>query len=208
MSYYIINEKFNNKFINFMQRESYESPTGSQINLYSLLPANDIRGVVHVTHGMAEHSLRYSRFALELNAAGFAFFTHDMRGHGKTVASDAPQGVFAKSDGFTVVLKDQNEIINLIKDRLPNKPIICFGHSLGSIINLNYALKYPNQLNALACWNSGIETGPLPKLSRLILAIEGFLRNQNLPSLIAWKLSFEAWNLKFKPNRTKYDWLS
>ena len=80
MSYYIINEKFNNKFINFMQRESYESPTGSQINLYSLLPANDIRGVVHVTHGMAEHSLRYSRFALELTAAGFAFFTHDMRG--------------------------------------------------------------------------------------------------------------------------------
>ena len=107
-----------------------------------------------------------------------------------------------------MVLKDQNEIINLIKDRLPNKPIICFGHSLGSIINLNYALKYPNQLNALACWNSGIETGLLPKLSRLILAIEGFLRNQNLPSLIAWKLSFEAWNLKFKPNRTKYDWLS
>ena len=132
----------------------------------------------------------------------------DMRGHGKTVASDAPQGVFAKSDGFNMVLKDQNEIINLIKDRLPNKPIICFGHSLGSIINLNYALKYPNQLNALACWNSGIETGLLPKLSRLILAIEGFLRNQNLPSLIAWKLSFEAWNLKFKPNRTKYDWLS
>ena len=63
-------------------------------------------------------------------------------------------------------------------------------------------------MNALACWNSGIETGLLPKLSRLILAIEGFLRNQNLPSLIAWKLSFEAWNLKFKPNRTKYDWLS
>ena len=120
---------------------------------------------------MAEHSLRYSRFALELSAAGFAFFAHDMRGHGKTVASDAPQGVFAKSDGFNIVLKDQNEIINLIKERLPKKPIICFGHSLGSIINLNFALKYPNQLNALACWNSGIETGLLPKLSRLILSL-------------------------------------
>ena len=73
-----------------------------------------------------------------------------MRGHGKTVASDAPQGVFAKSDGFNMVLKDQNEIINLIKDRLPNKPIICFGHSLGSIINLNYALKYPNQVECIS----------------------------------------------------------
>ena len=161
----------NNRFNNFMQRESYQSTTGSEINFYTLLPTNDVKGVVHVTHGMAEHSKRYSRFALELSAAGFAFFTHDMRGHGKTVANDAPQGVFAKSDGFNMVLKDQNEIINLIKDRLPNKPIICFGHSLGSIINLNYALKYPNQLNALACWNSGIETGLLPKLSRLILTL-------------------------------------
>ena len=107
-----------------------------------------------------------------------------------------------------MVLKDQNEIINLIKERLPNKPIICLGHSLGSIINLNYALKYPNQLNALACWNSGIETGLLPNLSRLILATEGFLRNQNLPSLIAWKHSFEARKKKIKPNRTKTDRLS
>jgi alpha-beta hydrolase superfamily lysophospholipase len=116
--------------------------------------------------------------------------------------------VFAKSDGLIKVLEDQNEIVNLIKKRLPNKPVICFGHSLGSIINLNFALKYPNQVNALACWNSGVETGLLPKASRIILAIEGFFNNQYLPSLIAWKLSFEAWNLKFKPNRTKFDWLS
>jgi alpha-beta hydrolase superfamily lysophospholipase len=164
--------------------------------------------VVHITHGMAEHSKRYSRFALELTAAGFAVFAHDMRGHGRTIADDAPQGVFAKSDGFNKVLEDQNEILNLIKERLPNRPVICFGHSLGSIINLNFALKYPNQVNALACWNSGIETGLLPQASRVILALEGFFRNQNLPSLIAWKLSFEAWNSQFKPNRTKSDWLS
>jgi alpha-beta hydrolase superfamily lysophospholipase len=191
-----------------MQTEIHQSPTGSKINLCSLLPTGEVKAVIHITHGMAEHSMRYSRFAAKLTAAGFAVFTHDMRGHGRTIADDAPQGVFAKSDGLNKVLKDQNEIINLIKERLPNRPVICFGHSLGSIINLNFALKYPNQVNALACWNSGIETGLLPKASRVILAIEGFFRNQNLPSLIAWKLSFEAWNATFKPNRTKFDWLS
>jgi len=191
-----------------MQTEIYQSATGSKIYLNSLLPSGEARAVVHISHGMAEHSSRYSRFALELTTAGFAVFAHDMRGHGRTVADDAPQGVFAKSEGLHSVLEDQNEIVNLIKKRLPNSPIICFGHSLGSIINLNFALKYPNQVNAIACWNSGIETGLLPKASRIILAIEGFFRNQTLPSLIAWKLSFEAWNSKFKPNRTKFDWLS
>ena len=63
-------------------------------------------------------------------------------------------------------------------------------------------------VNALACWNSGIETGILTRASRIILSIESFFRNPNLPSLIAWKLSFGAWNSKFKPNRTDFDWLS
>jgi alpha-beta hydrolase superfamily lysophospholipase len=157
---------------------------------------------------MAEHALRYSRFASKLANASYAVFAHDYRGHGFTEANDAPQGVFGESNGFSLVLEDQNEVISLIKERLPNKPIICFGHSLGSIINLNFAVKYPNQANALACWNSGIETGLLPQVSRKILALEALIRNPKLPSLIAWKLSFGAWNAKFKPNRTEFDWLS
>ena len=105
-------------------------------------------------------------------------------------------------------MPERNQIITLIKERLPGKPIICFGHSLGSIINLNFALKYPDQVNALACWNSGIETGFKPRALRKILELEALFRNPNSTSLIAWKLSFGAWNSKFKPNRTEFDWLS
>jgi len=191
-----------------MERETYKSSSGAKINLYSLLPIGEVRAVIHITHGMAEHALRYSRFASKLANASYAVFAHDYRGHGFTKADGAPQGVFSESNGFSLVLEDQNEVINLIKQRLPDKPIICLGHSLGSIINLNFALKYPHQTNALACWNSGIETGLLPQVSRKILALEALIRDSNSPSLIAWKLSFGAWNAKFKPNRTEFDWLS
>jgi len=191
-----------------MEREIYQSSSGSKINLYSLLPTEEVTAVIHITHGMAEHALRYSRFASKLANASYAVFAHDYRGHGFTEADGAPQGVFGEFDGLSLVLEDQNEVISLIKERLPNKPIICFGHSLGSIINLNFAIKYPNQANALACWNSGIETGLLPQVSRKILALEALIRNPKLPSLFAWKLSFGAWNAKFKPNRTEFDWLS
>ncbi|MDG1870234.1 MAG: alpha/beta hydrolase, partial [Candidatus Thioglobus sp.] len=108
-----------------MERETYQSSSGSKINLYSLLPIGEVRAVIHITHGMAEHALRYSRFASRLANASYAVFAHDYRGHGFTKANDAPQGVFADSKGFSLVLEDLNEVINLIKQRLPNKPIIC-----------------------------------------------------------------------------------
>ena len=191
-----------------MNSETIISSTGAKLNVYSLLPTKDVKAIIHIAHGMVEHANRYSRFSRELCKSGYAVYTHDIRGHGHTKAEDAPQGVFAKSNGFQTILKDQNEVIKLVKERHPNIPVICFGHSLGSIINLNFALRYPEMVNALACWNSGIETGILPRASRIILSIESFFRNPNLPSLIARKLSFGAWNSKFKPNRTDYDWLS
>ena len=191
-----------------MNRETYISSSEAQLNLYSLFPAIEIKGVVHIAHGMVEHALRYSRFANELCKSGYAVYTHDLRGHGHTLAKDASRGVFAKSNGFKLILQDQSDVIKLAKERHPNKPIICFGHSLGSIINLNFALRYPHHVDALACWNSGIETGIFPKASRLILGLESIFRNSNNPSLFAWKLSFGAWNSKFKPNRTDFDWLS
>jgi len=191
-----------------MNIETYISSTGAKLNLYSLIPIREVKAIIHIAHGMVEHASRYSRFANELCKSGYAIYTHDIRGHGHTKAQDAHQGVFAKSNGFELILKDQNDVIMLAKERHPDKPVICFGHSLGSIINLNFAIRYPEQVNGLACWNSGIETGILPRASQIILSIESFFRNPNLPSLIAWKLSFEAWNSKFKPNRTSYDWLS
>ena len=191
-----------------MNRENYISSSGAQLNLYSLIPTKEVKAIIHIAHGMVEHAFRYSRVANELCNSGYAIYIHDIRGHGFTKAQDAPQGVFAKSNGFQLILKDQKDVIMLAKERHPDKPVICFGHSLGSIINLNFAIRYPEQVNGLACWNSGIETGILPRASRIILFIESFFRNPNLPSLIAWKLSFESWNSKFKPNRTDYDWLS
>ena len=191
-----------------MKSETFISSTGAKLNLYSLLPIKDTKAIIHIAHGMVEHANRYSRFANELCKSGYAVYSYDIRGHGQTEAKDAPQGVLAKSNGFQVILKDQNDVMKLIKERHPNKLIVCFGHSLGSIINLNFAIRYPEMVNGLACWNSGIETGILPRASRIILSIESFFRDPNLPSLIAWKLSFGAWNAKFKPNRTDFDWLS
>lgn len=185
-----------------------DSPSGAKLKLYSRMPEGRVRAVVQINHGMAEHAARYGRFARALAAAGFGVYAHDHRGHGGTTAPDAPLGVFGGKDGFDLVIEDVLAVNAMIKDRDPETPVVCFGHSMGSIIALNFALRHPDRVAGLACWNAGVETGALAAASKIILGTEGLFRGRNSASKIAEKLTFAAWNGEFKPNRTDFDWLS
>lgn len=184
------------------------SPSGAHIHLFSRMPDRGVKAAVHVNHGMAEHAARYSRFAHALTERGFAFFAHDHRGHGKTTAPDAPKGVFGKTRGFEKVIEDVHAVNSHIRARDRDVPVICFGHSMGSAIALNYALRHPERVDGLACWNLGTNNGPLARIGRSILKLEARFRGAEAASTIAPKLTFDAWNRAFKPNRTGFDWLS
>ena len=41
----------------------------------------NVKGVIQITHGMAEHSNRYARFAMELCKNGYAVYICDLLGH-------------------------------------------------------------------------------------------------------------------------------
>ncbi len=186
---------------------SLDSPSGATIKVYSRMPPGRVRAAVHINHGMSEHAARYARFAEALNKAGFSVYAHDHRGHGGTTAPDAPLGVFARRAGFDKVITDTLAVNKLIKQR-SDVPVVCFGHSMGSIIALNFALRHPDRVAGLACWNAGVETGALAALSRIILSVEALVKGRTKPSAIANKLTFEAWNREFKPNRTDFDWIT
>jgi len=183
------------------------SSTGAQLRLYSTLADGEAKAAIQVNHGMAEHAARYQRFGEFLNAKGYHLYAHDHRGHGATTSPDAPLGTFAKEDGWQKVLTDTNTVNTHIANTHPDLPIVCFGHSMGAAIALAYAEEYPDTIAALACWN-GADTGFLPGLLKNLLKIECMLKGSDVPSLLANKLSFEAFNKAFKPNRTGFDWLS
>ncbi len=185
-----------------------KSPSGAALCLYARMPKRHARAAVHINHGMAEHAGRYGRFARALTAAGFAVFAHDHRGHGKTTAPDAPKGVFGDAGAFDRVIEDVLAVNAHIRALEPDLPVVCFGHSMGSIIALNFALHHPDKVDALVCWNAGVETGALARISRLILRSEKLLKGRRGVSNLARKLTFGAWNATFKPNRTEFDWLS
>ena len=185
-----------------------ESPTGASLRLYSIMAEGEARGVIHINHGLGEHAERYQRFAEALSNNGYHVYAQDHRGHGATTAADAPIGVFSDRDGWAKVITDVHAVNQHIHTQHPDLSVVIFGHSMGSIVTFNYTLKHGSTVDAMACWNAGFPTGALPTVGSIILKIERMFKGSDVPSTITRKLTFDAWNAEFKPNRTEFDWLS
>lgn len=70
-----------------MPREyDFKAFDGKSVHVYVWDEVSKPLGMVQICHGMAEHALRYDRFARYLNENGFIVFADDHRGHGKTDA--------------------------------------------------------------------------------------------------------------------------
>lgn len=192
-----------------METSAVQNPAmGTQLAVYHWVPPSP-RAVVHINHGLAEHAHRYDTFAQRLNAAGFAVFAQDHRGHGATRAADAPQGAFSlQGDGVARVLADISTVHDHISTHHPHLPLIMFGHSMGGLITMNYAMAHPDRLAGAAVWNSNFSAGLLGRLAQLILRIERFRLGSDVPSRMLPKLTFQDWAKKVPDAKTGFDWLS
>lgn len=191
-------------------QDNWLSPTGANLAIRQMaaIKSKPTKGIIQINHGMAEHCQRYERFAKALSKAGYHTIAHDHRGHGFTKANDAPQGVFSSKDGLNKVIEDIYFINSKLRQQYTGVPIILFGHSMGTILGLNYCIDHSDTIEAAALWNSGVDSGALLFIYSSLLKIERALKGSDVPSTIAQKLTFEDWNKKFAPNRTEFDWLS
>lgn len=183
------------------------SPTGATLRLFRREAEGALRGVVQVNHGLAEHALRYERFADFLAGEGFATYAHDHRGHGGTRAPDAPRGSFGRN-GAAQVLADVAAVHERIADEQPGAPVIVFGHSMGGLIALNFAMRFPRKAAGVAIWNANFVAGPANLAARAVLAWERFRLGSDVPSRLLPRLTFQAWGAAVPGAQTAFDWLS
>ncbi|MAY63230.1 MAG: alpha/beta hydrolase [Rhizobiales bacterium] len=184
------------------------SPTGAQLAVRQIEADGEARGVVQINHGLAEHGGRYERFARFLATRGYHAVVHDTRGHGLTTAPDALPREFARENGDRKVIGDIDAIHDLVAETHPNLPVICFGHSLGGTLALNYAETRPDRIAGLAVWNANLEAGLMGRLGQAILAAETMLIGSDVPSVMLPKLTFQTWAKSVRNARTEFDWLS
>ena len=190
-----------------IETRTIASPTGARLNARVAL-VDEPRALVAIQHGMAEHGGRYARFQRALAARGYASVAHDHRGHGLTDAPDAARGFFAPADGWANVLRDAMAAREALSAEHPTVPVVAFGHSMGGLVALDLALTHPSAWDALAVWNIGVVEGLEGAALRAALRVERFRLGSDVPSPAMRRLTFDAYNKRFAPNRTAFDWLS
>jgi len=182
---------------------------GIELSVFRIAPEEDVKGVVHILHGMGEHKERYLHFAKYLESKGYAVYAHDHRKHGDSVSDESQVGIFTKEDKWEDMVDDCNFINRQIKKDFPDIPIITLGHSMGSMIARKYLSKFPNS-STLA-----IIMGTLPPISFgkafvplfLSTVMSLFNKNDNRSPFMG-KLLNDPMIKDFEPRRTDFDWIT
>ena len=85
------------------------------------------KGILQITHGMAEHIGRYDAFMTFLAENGWIACGHDHLGHGKTAENDSELGFFAEKDGYLTVCEDTYAFGKAVRETYPSLPLILLG---------------------------------------------------------------------------------
>lgn len=136
--------------IQVMQRRfSLASVTGGQLAAASWVPAEP-QAIVIVIHGHAEHLGRYQLLITELVAYRYAVYGLDHHGHGR---SSGVRGLALRFDAYT---DDVETLVERARAEHPGLPVVVFGHSMGGLIAVQFALKHNDDLAALVVTGSAL----------------------------------------------------
>lgn len=170
-------------------------------------PEGDVRGVVQISHGMAEHISRYAPFADYLAQRGFVCGGNDHLGHGDSCPDTEDLGFFSEADGVRKVISDLHSMTEILKEKYPDKPIFLLGHSMGSFLARLYLSNYAEDLTGAIVMGTAGPGSPVG-LALWLCGIVSAFRGDMHRSKFINKIAFGSYNKKIKNPQSPFDWLS
>lgn len=170
-------------------------------------PESEPEAVVFTVHGMQEHKERYEALARYLNTQNIACITYDLPGHGETAGDEENKGWFGEKDGWKNLVESAVDIAVLAQREFPGKPVIFFGHSMGTMIGRAFLETYDGLIDGMIlsgapCYNPGCIFGKAT--AQLIGKAKGKKGHSRLLDVMATG----SFNKAIEHPRTDLDWLS
>lgn len=191
-----------------MNHFTFEVDEGIKIFVRKFMPQpnNEIKGIVLISHGISEHSGRYTRFAEALNQTGFVVYAHDQRGHGKT--SNDPGIIYVDEGGVEGTIDDINRLYDIAISEYKGVPVFLFGHSLGSFFARKYIQKYQRQglKGVILCG----PVSPSDSMQLLITHLKSMVTEygRRYIDMETLGMIFGSFNERFQPPKTPFDWIT
>ncbi len=191
-----------------MKTEKFKSFDGTVLQCYLWDNVRNAKGVVQISHGMAEHARRYDDFANYLNQNGFIVFADDHRAHGMTSTKQSAKGVkgYHKGNIYFDTVQDECAITKMLKDRY-NLPVIYLGHSYGSMVGQRYIEECKDYTGAVLS-GSAMMKGAILSTGAAVANLQYKTLGGEKTGKLLDKLSFGNYNKPFKADKIPFAWLS
>ncbi|MDL2211441.1 alpha/beta hydrolase [Erysipelotrichaceae bacterium OttesenSCG-928-M19] len=99
------------------------------------------QAVLVLAHGASEHIHRYAKFAQYLKEQGIMVIGYNHLGHAENKI-ELKEGVFfAQENGHQLLVSDLEDVCLFAYQQYTDLPLIVMGHSMGSLIVRNWAIK-------------------------------------------------------------------
>ena len=163
-------------------------------------------GVVVIATGMEEASYRYDDFAKFLNKNGFNVYCIDHYGQGESVVNESQLGIVPRSF-FSKCVRVLDDVAK--KYTIKDKPLIIFGHSMGSFMVQDFIQRYNKRpTKAVIMGTNGPNAKVLFSMGYPLARLVAKLRGENKKAKFLAGMAVGAYSKSVKDRKTPLDWLS
>ncbi|HEX9840634.1 MAG TPA: alpha/beta hydrolase [Anaerolineales bacterium] len=127
-------------------------------------PDTDPKALIALVHGLGEHSGRYIHVGKVMAAAGYALSGFDLRGHGRS------SGARGHSSSLNAYMQDIRQFLDLMAQRYTELPRFLYGHSLGGLLSLSYAIQYGADLIGVIVTGAALRSSLQEQKAKLMIA--------------------------------------
>ena len=170
-------------------------------------PQGEVKAIVQIVHGIAEHVQRYDHFASFLADHGILVVAQDHMGHGRSIEGGSTKGYF--TGGWFAAVDDTYRLLRDTMAEFPGVPFVLLGHSMGSFIARSILCKYPDSgitgaILSGTAWMPGAVVTAGHAMANVICKFQ----DEKQPNATLHGMMFGGYNKRVEHPRTKSDWLT
>lgn len=180
--------------------------------------AENVKGIIQICHGMAEHFGRYEEMVEFFNNEGYHVAGMDMLGHGATYELNKnnvmPLGYFGgDKNSWMYILDDEKTFNKLLREKFEvddnRLPIFLYGHSMGSFVVRNlYAMRDVSEFFSGFIFSSTKGFEPLVGFGLFLSNLMTWFGQGMETGKLIDGIAFGAYNKKIPDAKTSSDWIS